>query len=253
VTEHALGAPTVLARLLLASLAERGADSAGFAASNGLTITSAKQSGEVAEFLPHVHLPADAQLAMLHVRDYTKGTPGLEANNHPVRHGPVLCVHNGRIANDDLLFAEFSQQRQEPGMTVDSEAISLLASLMPAEQVPAKLVGSYATAWLDERAPSSMMLLRGNGRPLHVCRRDRSVWFASTHEALDWFAQQLGWKDARIARIGDGTGMAITRGAVEREFHFAVNSYTEEPFGGYEWHNARATALRDQVSRELRH
>ena len=37
------------------------------------------------------------------MRDYTKGHPRIEANNHPIRHGAVVGVHNGIILNDDEL------------------------------------------------------------------------------------------------------------------------------------------------------
>ncbi len=252
VRDHPLGANTVCGRLLLAALAERGADAAGFAASDGKLVSMGKQSGEVADFLPHVALPENGLLAMFHVRDYTKGAPGLEANNHPVRHGPVLCVHNGFIANDDLLFAQMSQQRQEPGMTVDSEVIAMLASFLEAEDVPLKLVGSYATAWIDERHPEQMVLVRGNGRPLHVCVREHGVWFTSTLEAMTWFAGQMQWADPVIERVADGTAMILQSGHIERRFGFEVNHYAEQPFHGYLWDHPRAAALRDYVLAELR-
>jgi glucosamine 6-phosphate synthetase-like amidotransferase/phosphosugar isomerase protein len=252
VRSHSLGAHTVVARLLLAALAERGADAAGFAASNGQRVVWDKHSGDVSGFLPSVNVPSDTKLAMVHVRDYTKGLPGLAANNHPVRHGSVMCVHNGSIANDDELFAQMGQQRNEPGMTVDSEAIAMLAQALPPEQIPALLVGSYATAWIDERHPAAMMLMRGNGRPLHVCHRPSGVWFASTYEAMTWFSQQMQWHDAVIERVGDGTAMLLSNGRVERGFDFTVNHYQEEPFGGYAWTDPRAIALRDHVLWELR-
>ena len=64
----------------------------------------------------------------MHVRDYTKGHPSIAANNHPVRHGPVVGIHNGIILNDDELLAPHSCARAEPRMTVDSEAIFALAA-----------------------------------------------------------------------------------------------------------------------------
>ena len=39
------------------------------------------------------------------MRDYTKGHPRIEANNHPVRHGAVKGIHNGIIVNDEEIFA----------------------------------------------------------------------------------------------------------------------------------------------------
>jgi len=62
------------------------------------------------------------------VRDFTEGQPSVPANNHPVRHGPVVGVHNGVIVNDDELLEEHPCARAAPGMRVDSEAIFALAA-----------------------------------------------------------------------------------------------------------------------------
>jgi predicted glutamine amidotransferase len=50
-------------------------------------------------------MPAETAQALIHVRDYTKGHPEVEANNHPIRHGSVVGIHNGVIENDDALLA----------------------------------------------------------------------------------------------------------------------------------------------------
>ena len=86
------------------------------------------------------------------MRDYTKGHPRIEANNHPIRHGRVVGIHNGIILNDEELFARYGFERAEPEMTVDSEAIFALAE--HAEGHPEaleELDGAMATAWFDER------------------------------------------------------------------------------------------------------
>ena len=100
------------------------------------------------------------------MRDYTKGHPRIEANNHPIRHGAVVGVHNGIIFNDDELMEQHGFERAEPEMTVDSEAIFALAEAH--EGAPGaleQLRGSMATAWLDERRPRTLFLARGVGRP----------------------------------------------------------------------------------------
>ena len=52
-------------------------------------------------------------------------------------------------------------------MTVDSEAIFALAAHSGTSRAALEeLVGSMATAWLDERAPGTVFLARGIGRPL---------------------------------------------------------------------------------------
>ena len=64
-----------------------------------------KQRTGASAVLDRIAIPADAHQVLLHVRDYTKGHPQIAANNHPVRHGTVVGVHNGTILNDDELMA----------------------------------------------------------------------------------------------------------------------------------------------------
>src|SRR5581483_2871305 len=94
---------TLAAQALLAAIAERGADAVGYAyRSPGSPYpTVVKQRTPASRLLDRVAVPADAAQALVHVRDYTKGHPSIAANNHPVRHGPVVGIHNGIIVNDD--------------------------------------------------------------------------------------------------------------------------------------------------------
>src|SRR5262249_29762631 len=116
------------AQALLAGIAERGADAVGDAyAVPGGPGGIHKQGSGASALLEQVVLPEDATEALVHVRDYTKGHPRIEANNHPIRHGAVVGVHNGIIFNDDDLMLEHGFERAEPNMTVDSEAIFALA------------------------------------------------------------------------------------------------------------------------------
>src|SRR3954471_21072827 len=119
---------TLAAQALLAAIAERGADAVGYAYSSGTDgIRVHKQRSGASALLDHIEIPSAATEVVLHVRDYTKGHPRIEANNHPIRHGAVVGVHNGIIFNDDELMQQHGFDRAEPEMTVDSEAIFALA------------------------------------------------------------------------------------------------------------------------------
>ena len=114
-------------------------------------------------------MPQAATELLVHVRDYTKGHPSISANNHPVRHGPVVGIHNGIILNDDELLAQYSCARSEPRMTVDSEAIFALAAHSQNDPLALEaLTGSLAAAWLDARVPGTVFAARGAGRPLWI-------------------------------------------------------------------------------------
>src|ERR1700690_4581445 len=150
---------TLAAQALLAAIAERGADAVGYAyrGPSDTYATVVKQRTPASQLLERVSVPDAANHLLVHVRDYTKGHPSISANNHPVRHGPVVGIHNGIIVNDDELLAEFDCARAEPRMTVDSEAIFALAAHSRNDpRALEALVGSMAAAWLDEREPGTV-------------------------------------------------------------------------------------------------
>jgi glutamine phosphoribosylpyrophosphate amidotransferase len=151
----------------------------------------------------------------VHVRDYTKGHPSIAANNHPVRHGPVVGIHNGIIVNDDELLACLDCARSEPRMTVDSEAIFALAAHSGNDaQALEQLRGAMATAWIDEREPDVVFAARGTGRPLWLGRGRDGVFFASTELALDVLARTCGLR-LRTGEVREGTLLALRDGRVE--------------------------------------
>ena len=97
-----------------------------------------KLRGGASALLDELARPAgDAAQALIHVRDFTKGHPEIAANNHPIRHGTVVGIHNGIIENDDELLARYGIERAEPQMTVDSEAIFALDGAAPARRAGA--------------------------------------------------------------------------------------------------------------------
>ena len=207
---------TLVAQALLAAIAERGADAVGYAYRRpGETYpTVVKQRTPASKLLDRVAVPHDATQLLVHVRDYTKGHPSIAANNHPVRHGPVVGIHNGIIVNDDELLAPFRCARSEPRMTVDSEAIFALAAHSgnePASLEP--LRGALATAWIDERATDTVFAARGTGRPLWLGEGAGTVLFASTSLALE-IAERYCDLHLRKREVPEGTWLELREGAV---------------------------------------
>ncbi len=132
---------TLTAQALLAGIADRGADAVGYAyraPGEGFS-TVVKQRTPASRLLDRIEVPGHAAQALVHVRDYTKGHPSIPANNHPVRHGPVVGIHNGIIVNDDEILCGFDCARTEPRMTVDTEAILALAAHSRADAAPPAL------------------------------------------------------------------------------------------------------------------
>jgi glucosamine 6-phosphate synthetase-like amidotransferase/phosphosugar isomerase protein len=213
---------TLAAQALLAAIAERGADAVGYAyrAPDDPYATVVKQRTPASKLLERVLVPAEATQLLVHVRDYTTGHPSIAANNHPVRHGPVIGIHNGIITNDDELLAPHSCARAEPRMTVDSEAIFALAAHSRNDaRAFESLRGAMATGWLDEREPRVVFLARGSGRPLWVGEGRESVFFASTRLALEVVERYCAIR-LRKQELREGSWLALRDGRVGRRERF---------------------------------
>ena len=218
---------TLSGQALLAGIAERGADAVGYAhRREGGTVTVHKQQTGASALLDAVAVPAGATQMLVHVRDYTKGHPTILANNHPIRHGSVVGIHNGLIANDEEIFAEHGFGRAEPGMTVDSEAIFALAEAFDNEpRCLERLYGAMAAAWIDERQPEAMFLARGIGRPLWLGRGRHELFFASTRKALQVVEDTLRVSlhtteldEGRLLRVSAGKVVAVARFHPDRSY-----------------------------------
>src|SRR5207248_1677278 len=213
---------TLAAQALLAGIAERGADAVGYAhrGPGGSYAVVTKQRTPASQLLERLRVPDNATELLVHVRDYTKGHPSIAANNHPVRHGPVVGIHNGIILNDDELLAPYSCARAEPRMTVDSEAIFALAAHSRNEpRALEALAGSMAAAWLDRREPGVVYAAHGVGRPLWLGRGREEVFFASTRDALEIVSEYVGMR-LRASEVRDGTYLALRNGRVARTARF---------------------------------
>src|SRR5437764_7415365 len=222
---------TLAAQALLAAIAERGADAVGYAyrAPGETYPTVVKQRTPASQLLERVSVPDEANQLLVHVRDYTKGHPSIAANNHPVRHGPVIGIHNGIIVNDDELLAPHSCARSEPRMSVDSEAIFALAAHSRNDpRALEELAGSMATAWLDQRELGTVFAARGVCRPLWLGRGRHEVFFASTRTALEIVSEYTGVR-LRLSEVRDGTFLQLRDGRVPYTARFRPDrSYVEE-------------------------
>jgi glucosamine 6-phosphate synthetase-like amidotransferase/phosphosugar isomerase protein len=220
---------TLAAQSLLAAIAERGADAVGFAfrAPGEAYPTVVKQRTPASKLLDHVFVPDETTDLLVHVRDYTKGHPSIAANNHPVRHGPVIGIHNGIIVNDDELLSH-SCARAEPRMTVDSEAIFAVAAHSGNDaRAFEALRGSMAAAWMDEREPDVLFVARGVGRPLWLGEGSDGVFFASTLLALEIVEHYCGVR-LRKREASEGRLLRVRAGEIEARERFRPSEFDEE-------------------------
>jgi glucosamine 6-phosphate synthetase-like amidotransferase/phosphosugar isomerase protein len=222
--------PTLAAQTLMAAISERGSDAAGYCYRGpGLDLKVHKRRAGASQLLDAISVPDGASQVLVHVRDFTKGHPSLAANNHPIRHGAVVGVHNGIIRNDEEIFVRHAFERAEPDMTVDSEAIFALAEQQRSRaHALEELYGSMATAWLDERDPDVLFLARGIGRPLWVGEGKHELFFASTRGALD-LVERYAEVKLRKRELPEGTLVAAVSGRVVRSEAFEPDrSFTED-------------------------
>jgi glucosamine 6-phosphate synthetase-like amidotransferase/phosphosugar isomerase protein len=221
---------TLAAQALLAGIAERGADAVGYAyrAHEG-EVTLTKLRGGASALLDELELPAVAVQALLHVREHTKGHPAIDANNHPIRHGSVVGVHNGVIQNDDALLRSYGVERHEPGMTVDSEAIfALMEVRRNHSRALSELRGTMAAAWMDEREPKALFLARGRARTLWLGHTGTELFFASTRRALAIVEAALRTR-LDVREVREGRLVRVVEGRVDRQRRFRPDRrYREE-------------------------
>ena len=237
---------TLAAQALLAGIAERGADAVGYAhRSPGGSINVHKRRSGASALLTELTVPDDAVEVLIHVRDYTKGHPTITANNHPVRHGQVVGIHNGIILNDEEIFEHHGFERHEPSMSVDTEAIfALVEALGPRKETLEQLHGSMATAWVDERLPGVIQLARGVGRPLWTGESRDGTFFASTKHALE-VCEQFLQLDLRKRELDEGTLVTLKDGRACRKERFRPDrGFTEQPLPAVRAPGERESCLR---------
>ena len=213
---------TLAAQALLAGIAERGADAVGYAyRAEDRSIRVTKVRGGASGLLEALALPHSASSALIHVRDFTKGHPEIEANNHPIRHGTVVGIHNGVIENDDHVLGRYGISRAAPEMTVDSEAIfALMEHRRHHPRALSELRGAMAAAWLDERDDTALYLARGRRRPLWIGRSlDGDLFFASTRRALA-VAEAIVRSPFEVSAVREGRLLVVENGCVVRERRF---------------------------------
>jgi len=222
---------TLAAQALLAGIAERGADAVGYAhrGADG-QVNTTKLRGGASALLDELDVPSSTTQALLHVRDFTKGHPEIEANNHPIRHGSVVGVHNGVISNDDDLLSRYGIERSTPEMSVDSEVIFALMHRRQNEaRALRELRGTMAAAWLDERSPQTLFLARGVSRPLWIGRTETETFFASTQRALAIVEAALAVR-LETRQLREGRLLEVVAGRVVRKRRFRPDrAFRDEP------------------------
>jgi hypothetical protein len=116
-----------------------------------------------------------AKVFLGHCRNGTKGDAVDNNNNHPIRVGEIVGVHNGKIDNDKAIFEKLKCGRDGE---VDSEAIFRLLhhytkngtepfTTKMIQEVVHRLAGPYAVMTFSGNNPYQMAMFR-DGRPVEM-------------------------------------------------------------------------------------
>ncbi len=140
-----------------------------------------------------------ANLIIGHTRRPTKGSPNNDANNHPIRVGDIVGVHNGTITNDEQIFLGMDRRKDKNRKrigSVDSEAIfALMDSIEPhisfnkytdaIQNAASLLVGTYTTLFFNRNLPHKLFLLKYNNPiSVHYAPELNALFFSSRYVFL---------------------------------------------------------------------
>ena len=140
-----------------------------------------------------------ARLIIGHTRRPTKGSPKNDANNHPIRVGDIVGVHNGTITNDDQIFLAMDRRKDKNRKrigSVDSEAIfALMDTIDPhlsfnkytdaIQNAASFLVGTYTTLFFNCNFPHKLFLLKYNNPiSVHYAPALNALFFSSRYVFL---------------------------------------------------------------------
>jgi amidophosphoribosyltransferase len=184
-----------LTYLGLYALQHRGQESAGIAATDGMSLHTEKAMGWVADVFSTERLRRlPGHRAIGHVRYSTAGSSRLR-NAQPITantvHGPIAIAHNGNLTNAEALRREMEREGAIFQSSSDTEVILHLLARSPAgpleDQLPYALrqvTGAYSLLILT---PEAMYAVRDPSgfRPLTIARLEDAWVVASETCALD--------------------------------------------------------------------
>lgn len=206
------------------SIEDRGRDSTGFGwgqKDDEDHVYYAKLPGKATKVADTLPLPGRGiHTLMAHTRHGTKGRASDNDNNHPIVAEHIVCVHNGRVDNDDDLIDMAGMKESRLGI-VDSWAIP--AVLARQEQLGASttdllelIEGCAAIAWMSSHEPGVLHLARLSTRPLTLGWTKRGdLVFASTTANLRKASDlgNIGIED--VTSLKEGTHLTIVNGGIE--------------------------------------
>ncbi len=172
-----------------------------------------------------------------HTRHQTQGSHMNPDNNHPIKTGSIVGVHNGMISNDDEKFTWLSKVTHGEIARiaqVDSEIIFSLINYLSKSfkftanindkvmgkidnptskaisETSGHLTGSFACASIDAENPKILWVFRGYGTATILeYKKEGLIIFASTKNIITESVSSLGFSEPEEIELPTFTGICI--------------------------------------------
>ncbi len=115
-----------------------------------------------------------------HTRWLTTGSATNPNNNHPIPHGKIIGVHNGKI--DNYLDVLRKTGREVVNTEVDSEAIFAAVNKWGPRKGLRRIQGKMVAVFADSRNPGIIRIARSHSRTLHVAWSKNGNFFFGTEK-----------------------------------------------------------------------
>lgn len=178
-----------------------------------------------------------------HTRAQTQGSHTNPDNNHPIRTGTIVGVHNGQISNDDSIFSflkttsagvikrigqvdseaifslvnYFAKRHKNPSKYTNADIIGHIEdpTTMAIKEASERLAGSYACALTDSDNPKILWLFKNLGSlEVHYYREERLLIFASVERFIEDSVKlyKLSVPDSIVVKSDSGMCINILKG-----------------------------------------
>lgn len=173
-----------------------------------------------------------------HTRQKTQGTEKIQGNNHPIRCGSLIGVHNGCISNDNNIFTwleHVDKHKVNRIAQVDSEAIFALINhyarcfkdefysaainnnqlykspiTEAIKKAVPKLRGSMACAVQDSENPKAVWLFRTcNPTAIYHYKKENIIIFASTANSIEDAVAPTNFSNPEIINMAINQGITF--------------------------------------------
>lgn len=217
--------PSELAQIMFPALVRGGPHAWGWMSWDGEEVSTTKYPGrcDTPEAMSLMDLDPNAKWIAAHTRMATHGSPEDMRNNHPIKHGKFLGMHNGVLRNHQAILNITG--REDPKTEVDSEAIFAAVDHWGHRKGLSKIYGDMVAVYTNlEKSTRTVHIARSSGRPLVFAKtKAGSLIWASEEQAIEATGLEIIGK---MNHLGTNRLMRVREGKVVEKTTFKA---TPEP------------------------